>query len=147
MNKKLFTFLMCIYIPSALAEAHEGRVDSYRILKSWNIKDNKIAVVATEQGHLLGQPYQIELRAQCGKQSSEVMQWEVVDSFSVCDISPDSLKMNSQGSALAMKTKMSDLKYFDEQMNSGVISPQTRCLRETSIKKFSLQKLCPNNKP
>ncbi len=141
MSRRLIIFFLCFYLPSALAEASD---QEYRVLK--NLQDetgDAAAVVVREAGHLHGQPYQVELRVRCNNVSENPLQWSVRDSFSVCDLSPDSVKVNTQGSAVALKTKMADHANFEKQLELGISQPQIGCQSQTTIKKFSLRNLCP----
>lgn len=136
--------LVVLHFPVTLlgAEDNEPVGEEFRVLLETQVKGNSVAVLVREGGHLLGQPYQIELRAQCNKNVSDKNQWSIVDSFSVCDLSPESLKINTQKSAIAMKTKMADLLDFDRQIEQGHRHPIAQCSKESSIKKFSLRKVC-----
>ena len=99
-------------------------------------------LIVREDGHLLGQPYQVELRANCASASSNPMKWPVQDSFSVCDLNPESARVNSQRTGVAIKTKLADHGNFEKQIELGVQSPQATCEEKTTIKKFSLRGLC-----
>ncbi len=142
MSRHLVIFFLCFYLPSALAEAHDQ--EEYRVLKSLQgASGEEAAVVVREAGHLHGQPYQVELRVRCGDASENPLQWSVRDSFSVCDLSPESVKTNTQGSAVALKAKMADHANFEKQLELGISQPQIDCQQQTTIKKFSLRRLCP----
>ncbi len=144
---KVFFFTLCIYLPHALANAHdeaEGPSQEYRVLKQLALNSGiKAAVVVKEGGHLIGRPFQVELRVRCEGASSDVLQWPVHDSFSVCDMSPESVKVNRQMTAVALKAKVADLAHYDQQINDSASDPEVRCHKQTHIKKFSLKSLCP----
>ena len=149
MNKNLIAFLLCFYLPSALAEASDehkpsDHSDDFRVLQELGaISGGKAVLMVKEGGHLLGQPYQVEVRGNCSGGSTSQDKWPVKDSFSVCDLSPESVKLNTQKTAVALKTKMAEVSYFDQQIEEGMQHPQMRCLEKTTIKKFSLKNLCP----
>jgi hypothetical protein len=124
-----------------LTEKHE-----FRVLKEFNVQGGKAIILTHEGGHLMGQPFQVELRAQCdGAASTELVDLPVKDSFSVCDLDPESLKINSRQTALAIKTKVADLKTYYDQVSDGIKEPELKCATKTQIKKFSLNNLCSNN--
>ena len=140
-------FLICFGLPAvAKADQHDhehDKIKEYRVLEQVNKYEEGYAfVMVREGGHLLGQPYQVELRVECSGILSDPLKVKVKDSFSVCDLDPDSIKVNSDGTAIAVKAKMADVNYYDDQIAQGVSSPEMRCLEKTTIKKFSLRKLC-----
>ena len=49
------------------------------------------------------------------------------DSLSVCDVDPESLKMNRKKTAVAMKTKMADMKTYYDQVEKGDRLAQVQC--------------------
>lgn len=140
MNSKIAAFLICLYVPHALADNHQD--SNYRILRSFQKGKIEAVIIVREDGHLLGQPYQVELRANCNKTKTIEGQWPIQDSFSVCDLDPKSLKMNKDQSVMALKTKLSDLTNFNEQIELGISAPSVSCSKNTTIKKFNLSDLC-----
>ncbi len=145
-------FILCIIVLSfewALAHDHEAQEDislEYRVLKEVSLSETqKVYLVAREDGHLLGQPYQIEVRVRCDGEKLDIIELPVKDSFSVCDMQPESVKINKAKTAMAMKVKVVDLKHYEDQLEAGQKSPDVRCHKKTEIKKFSLKKLCPSN--
>lgn len=146
MNSKILSFLICLYLPAGVAHAHGDETEhsgKYRVLKEMQAPDGKgVTLMVREGGHLLGQRFQVELRAQCEKTTKDPIQWEVQDSFSVCDLSPDSAKVNSKKTAVALKTKMADIKFYDDQVAQGIKHPEERCQEQTTVKKFSLKTIC-----
>ena len=143
MIRSLICFLVIVYFPNALAGAEHSSSEQVRILKEIKLEENKKAyIVVREAGHLLGQPYQVELRVQCDENKTKVLNLPVKDSYSVCDLKPESLKINLEKTALAMKVKTADLINYYDQVDRGIFNPKVRCQRQTSIEKFSLRKLC-----
>lgn len=131
------------------AIGHEGESggdsssEDIRILKEINlVQGGKVYVTARQAGHILGQQFQVEVRVSCLGEVERPGELEVSDSFSVCDMDPDSLVVNRSGTAVAMKTKMA--KVFSE---TELLSGENRnfyesCASKTEIKKFSLRNLC-----
>lgn len=114
----------------------------YRVVYQTQIEGAQAKVLVHEGGHVVGQPFQVELRAQCPGQSADIVSLPVKDSFSVCDVDPSSIKMNKQKTALAMKVKQADLKTYYDQISDGKKEPELKCSEKTFIKKFSLRNLC-----
>jgi hypothetical protein len=143
--KRLVYFLICLLIafPVSGHEHKDGDIHEVRVLKHLFLKDGKKAVVLVrEGGHILGQPFQVEIRANCQTQETDYQKWPVQDSFSVCDLSPESVKVNQAQTAVALKTKRADTQKYDDQLSRGVSSPDLVCHEKTQIKKFSLKTLC-----
>jgi len=143
MIKVLLLFFLISYFPKAAAHDSEVLMQEHRVLKVIQVNQKvKAYVVVREDGHLLGQPYQVELRVRCEQNKDEILQLPIKNSFSVCDLSPQSLKLNQKRNAVAMKVKMADLNNYYHQLEAGLISPQINCAIPTQIKKFSLNALC-----
>ncbi len=144
--KHLFLSLS-ILLSTPVAFAHGDSSDQsesdYRVLKTIEAGQGKAFIVAREDGHLLGQPYQVELRLNCDASDQDVMNLPIKDSFSVCDMKPESLKINKSQTAIAMKTKMADLDSYYAQVEQGIAHPEVSCQEKTTIKKISLKNLCP----
>ncbi len=68
-----------------------------------------------------------------------------MDSFSVCDIKPESVMMNVDQTAIAMKTKLVDMDDYNNQMASGTVDVKPNCAKATRVKIFSLENLCQPN--
>jgi len=143
MSKLFFLFLLIVYLPSAAADSHDSASKEFRVLKTIELEGEAQAfIVVREEGHLLGQPYQVELRMRCDSKDKEIMDLPIHDSYSVCDLSTTSLKINNQNSAIAMKVKNADLSHYNDQLDRGIASPEVLCQKETLIKKFSLRNIC-----
>ncbi len=128
----------------ALAHDHSSNPTDYRVLKTIEAGgQGKAYIVARDEGHLVGQPFQVELRLNCEGDEKNILDLPIQDSFSVCDMKPESLKINRAQTAVAMKTKMADLDSFYAQVEKGEKHPQVMCQQKTTIKKLSLKNLCP----
>lgn len=139
------SFLILLYPDSS--HAHEEGFElkakhDYRVVYQTQIDGALAQVLVHEGGHLVGQPFQVELRVQCPGDSSDIVSLPVKDSFSVCDLDPESVKMNKQKTALALKVKQADLTTYYDQISEGKQEPELKCAKKTSIKKFSLSNLC-----
>lgn len=143
--KLFFIFLSLLLTPEAFAhEEGEKKTEEIRILKTIDINDkSKAYIVAREDGHILGQPYQVEMRLNCEGKEMEVKDLPVQDSLSVCDIDPESLKVNNQKTAVAMKTKLADMNSYYDEVEKGNTLATVKCLKKTKILKFTLKNLCP----
>lgn len=146
---KLAVALVVLFMSNpVVADGHHHGVKpikqrDYRILKIITLEpDKKAYLIAREEGHLIGQPIQVELRESCGLIHKPVTQMPVLDSFSVCDIAPESFKLNSKKSAVAMKIKVADLDAYHNQVEKGIKSPEVKCAQDTRVRKFSLKKIC-----
>ena len=143
MNKSLLSFLFLIYFPTAAASDGD-----YRVLKSISVDHYSAELIVKEGGHLIGQPYQVELRVNChDSNESDSTSWDIKDSFSVCDLDPESSIINNQNTAVAIKTKMADMKSYNDAISNGELHPEMKCQKKTQIKKISLRNLCGHNHP
>ena len=134
--KFLLTLTIIFFFPEAFAHEEHNESSEYRTLKEIQLKDGgQVYILAREDGHLLGQPYQVELRVRCHSQKEETIKLPIKDSFSVCDMSPESLKVNTKKTAVAMKVKMADINSYYEKVERGVASPEVDCAKPTTIKK------------
>jgi hypothetical protein len=138
--------IICLFFLTPMVAAHErdSSSEAYRVLHRARLEQGGEAVLLVrEAGHLLGQPFQVELRVQCQPSTEAPIHWPVSDSFSVCDLSPESVKVNRSHTALALKTKMADHDSYDQQIELGISQPRVTCQKATTVKKFSLRDLCP----
>ncbi|MCJ8277301.1 MAG: hypothetical protein HRT44_08235 [Bdellovibrionales bacterium] len=151
--KLLFVILLITLSPEVFANDHDHNHDhehnlndpneEIRILQELNLAGGSTAyVVARQQGHILGQNYQVELRLNCSPEKKDIHDLPVHDSLSVCDVDPDSLKLNRKKTAVAMKSKMADMKTYYDQIEKGDRLAQVQCAKKTEVIKFSLSKLC-----
>jgi hypothetical protein len=144
---KAFLFLVLLFFSfSVLSHENNSNDDvDLRLLQEIDLQQGgTVFVTAREAGHILGQGFQIEVRVSCDGGIDDPSHLPVEDSFSVCDMDPDSLMVNKAGTAIAMKTKMA--KVFSE---AELLEKRNReffenCSKKTEIKKFSLKKLCSN---
>ena len=120
--------------------------ETLRVLYQGIHNGTKFYVTAREDSHVLGQKFQVELRYQCQPQvqqdPTDVTKIPVQDSFSVCDLAPDSVTINTSRTAVALKTKMANREHYYEQISDGQANPQLLCEARTEIKTFSLTKIC-----
>lgn len=145
--KLIFSIALLLFTSQVFGhEAHETDSKLRQLGEYASPSGHKVYLVAREDGHLLGQPYQLELRADCGGDGGSVKSLPIQDSFSVCDMDPDSIKMNIKKTAIAMKVKLADIGSYDQKIAQGQASPEVSCLAATTIKKFSLKNLC-SSKP
>ena len=131
------------------SDLHHSSQESqkYRVLKTFAHSGASVWLIVREAGHMVGQPFQVELRVQCssssGSASNEnIMNLPVNDSFSVCDLDPESVLINTDQTAMAMKTKSVDMNDYNRQTASGTVDIQPKCSVATTIKTFSLENLC-----
>ncbi|MCB0377460.1 MAG: hypothetical protein KDD33_03120 [Bdellovibrionales bacterium] len=122
--------------------AHADTSGELRILKEIKLAKGKAFLVVRKDEHLLGRPFQVEVRAQCPGDASQVEDLAIKDSYSVCDLEPDSVKLNKKRSALALKTKEANVAAYEDQIAKGNMSAGVDCMRTTKILKFSLTDLC-----
>ena len=140
--KILLAFLLFWIAPEVFAHEDENIPEEVRVLQTVDLKDSsKAYIVAREAGHILGQPFQVELRLNCKGEEKEVSLLPVHDSMSVCDIDPNSLKLNKNQTAIAMKTKMADMNRYYKDMEEDPTA-KVHCAEATKVIKFSLEKLC-----
>jgi len=135
---KFIALILCLTF-SAVANP------TFRILKEVQISDGKAFLTVSERIHVLGQPFHIEVRAQCrGQLGSAVETLPVIDSMTVCDLDPNSVKINSESTAVAVKTKMANIEAHYAQFEAGREPDPRRipCESQTEIVTFSLQNLC-----
>lgn len=144
MRQNIFFLLTTLFALTAYAD-DENVSATTRVLHTIPLENGTVAyVVVREGGHMVGQPFNLELRANCSSEKKDVKELEPVDAHSVCDLDPKSVVINKDKTAVAVKTKMADKDYYDKQVESGATEIKTRCSRKTKIVKFSLRTLCQN---
>lgn len=131
----LFTF-------NVYAHGDEASSQEVRVLKEVNLKKGKAYVVARKAGHLIGRPFQVEVRLDCEGSGQDVQSLKVQDSYSVCDLDPESLKINQAQTAIALKTKDADIETYNDRIAQGETNVDALCAKETKVLKFSLRNLC-----
>ena len=140
MIKLLITSTLALLASSAYAEP-----SNIRVLHSGTSQNGyHYFITAREASHVLGQKFQVELRYSCdnSKHTHEALEAPVQDSFSVCDLDPNSIKLNLQKSAMALKVKAAVLYSYYDQVGQGLESPILYCETKTQVRSFSLKQIC-----
>lgn len=126
-------------------EAHEHSHEEHgiRVLKSFSLGgDAYMYLSVRDQGHVLGQPFVVETRLSCVGEVEDIKELEVVDSYSVCNMLPDSVVINTKATAVGMIVKSADIDRYDRDIASGLESPDIQCYEQNEMLKFSLKNLC-----
>lgn len=146
MNK--IVFLLIVLIGSNKIYASEIEILSkedheMRLLKTVSVGEEKyLYLSARNNGHVLGQKFIIETRVSCSGEAQDFTDLEVIDSYSVCNMKPESIVENTKGTALAMLAKSANINRYYDDIGAGIASPQIHCKAGTEILKFSLKNLC-----
>ena len=140
-------------------DSHSGNYESlqevggqeYRILREFTHSNASVWLIVREAGHMVGQPFQVELRVQCNSSSDgtskvDIMGLPVKDSFSVCDLDPKSVLINLNQTGIALKTKSVDISDYNNQIASGTVDIEPKCAEATTIRQFSLENLCQTDR-
>lgn len=114
-----------------------------RLLKTIKLAEGKyVYLTARDEGHVLGQRFLVQTRVSCQGDSKDFSSLPIVDSHSVCNMKPDSVKMNKSMTAIAMLSKSANINKYYEDIASGKSEPQVDCNTKTEVLKFSLKNLC-----
>ncbi|MEO0335762.1 MAG: hypothetical protein AAF202_05185 [Pseudomonadota bacterium] len=133
----LFTFAL------GASQSANAENKNVRVLRAGEVNGYRYLLTAEEHSHVLGQKFQVQLRYSCSTQASDQPEnLPVQDSFSVCDLSPSSVKVNKSKTAIGIKTKAADREHYYEQVSQGITSPKLYCKSETEVRKFSLKRIC-----
>lgn len=140
----LLTLSICQF---ASAEEHEGHTHSQdhdvRLLKTVKVSDKQVVYLsARDNGHVLGQKFILETRVSCSGESEDFTKLEVQDSYSVCNMKPDSIIKNTKGTALAMLVKTANINKYYDDIGEGIASPAVDCHQGNEVLKFSLKNFC-----
>jgi hypothetical protein len=114
-----------------------------RLLKKIPMNDGKIVYLTVrDEGHVLGQNFVVQLRASCSGEVEDFSNLEIIDSLSVCNMKPESVKTNRQLTAVAFLSKTANINKYYDDLSSGKTEPKVDCNLKTEIQKFSLRKIC-----
>lgn len=138
---KLLSRALLAFLLSSSATANE----SFRVLKEFDVEGGKAILTVSERAHVLGQPFHLELRVNCSNADVEIENLPVHDSFSVCDMQPESIKVNTLGTAIAMKTKMANVDKYYDLVGEGRVPASVPCKAKTEVMKFTLKGVCSSN--
>jgi len=113
------------------------------LLKTIKLDDNKVIyLTARNNGHVLGQKFIIQKRVSCSGAVKDFSELEVLDSYSVCNMKPESITLNNKETAVAMLSKSANIDQYYDDIESGISSPEISCSKNTEILKFSLKDTC-----
>ena len=114
-----------------------------RLLKKIPMKDgNYVYLTVRDEGHVLGQNFVVQLRASCSGEVEDFSSLDIIDSLSVCNMKPESVKTNRDLTAVAFLSKTANINKYYEDLSSGKSKPKVDCNLKTEIQKFSLRKIC-----
>ena len=146
MKKILFIVLLLVNINTSYAEEVQlidNNDHQVRLLKTIKINSNNyVYLSARDNGHVLGQKFIIETRVSCNGEATYFTELEVLDSYSVCNMKPESFVKNKKGTALAMLAKSANINKYYDDIGDGVASPEIYCKSGNEVLKFSLKNLC-----
>jgi hypothetical protein len=147
---KVFDTIIIIIISYALnayaeTQPHIIQKSSHnvRLLKTIQISKNQyVYLTVRDEGHVLGQYFVVQLRANCSGAVKDFSKLEVLDSVSVCNMKPESVKTNRDMTAVAFLSKTANINKYYDDISNGVVEPKVDCNSKTEIQKFSLKKIC-----
>ncbi len=114
-----------------------------RLLKKINLIDDQfVYLTVRDEGHVLGQNFIVQLRASCNGESDDFTKLKVLDSFSVCNLKPESVKINRKSTAIAFLSKTANINKYYEDLADGKVDPKVDCNASIEIQKFSLKNIC-----
>lgn len=147
MKKIIFSLLaFSIFNSSHAAEEIELINNSdheVRLLKTVELGEGKyVYLSARNNGHVLGQKFLLETRVSCNGKSKDFAKLEVKDSYSVCNMKPESIVKNKKGTAMAMLVKSANINKYYDDIGEGVASPDVKCNEGNEVLKFSIKNLC-----
>jgi len=146
MKHLIIYFIMLTNINSSFAsEVHLIAKEDHevRLLKTVKVGENQyVYLSARNNGHVLGQKFIVETRVSCNGESDDFTSLEVKDSYSVCNIKPESIVKNTKGTALAMLAKSANINRYYDDIGEGIASPEIYCKEGNEVLKFSLKNLC-----
>ena len=146
MKKLTLTIILLFNINVSYAEDVElinNNDHQVRLLKKIQVNDNGyVYLSARNNGHVLGQKFIIETRVSCNGEVSDFTALEVRDSYSVCNMKPESIVRNKKGTALAMLAKSANINKYYDDIADGITSPQIHCREGNEVLKFSLKHVC-----
>jgi len=126
--------------------AHEHSHDheyETRLLKTIEMGNGQIVYLsARDNGHVLGQKFLLETRVSCSGDVEDYSKLEVKDSYSVCNMKPESIVKNTKNTALAMLVKSANINKYYDDIAEGISSPHVNCKEGNEVLKFSIQNLC-----
>lgn len=135
-------FFILFLMPSiSLAHSDEPSDTKIRVLQEMHVGTTTIYLTAREDGHLLGRPFQTELRISC--EDNEPLKKAIIqDSHSVCDLDPKSIITNNAETAIAVKIKEADIATYQKSIEDGSPLAKVPCAKKTKVLKFSLRDFC-----
>jgi hypothetical protein len=147
MKKIIFTLVaLSIFSTSYASDSVElirNQDHEVRLLKTVKIGEGKyVYLSARNNGHVLGQKFLLETRVSCNGEAQDFTKLEVRDSYSVCNMKPESIVQNTKGTALAMIVKSANINKYYDDIGEGIASPDIKCHAGNEVLKFSLQNFC-----
>jgi hypothetical protein len=147
---KYLSILFLLFAISTVSQAEDHAHDhsshdefDIRLLQTFEVGSNQFVYLSVrDHGHVLGQKFIVETRVSCQGHVDNIKELEVVDSYSVCNMKPDSVVKNTKGTAVAMLAKSADINRYYEELANGVPSPEIHCNQSNEVLKFSLKNRC-----
>jgi len=122
---------------------HEHEEHNIRLLETYDLGDGAFMYLSVrDNGHVLGQKFVVETRLSCDGEVQNFSELEVKDSYSVCNMKPESITKNEKGTAVAMIAKSANINKYYDDIGEGLVSPEINCKAENELLKFSLKTLC-----
>jgi len=147
MKKIIFTLIALSIFSSSYAsdstELIRNQDHEVRLLKTVKVGEGQyVYLSARNNGHVLGQRFLIETRVSCTGEAADFTKLEVKDSYSVCNMKPESIVQNDKGTALAMLVKSANINKYYDDIGEGIKSPEVNCHSGNEVLKFSLKNFC-----
>ncbi len=149
-NSILIFFTIFIFSFSASAEEKMKIIAknsfNVRLLKKIPLAGGHfVYLTVRDEGHVLGQNFLVQLRASCKGEVDDFSSLKILDSISVCNLKPESVKTNKNLTALAFLSKSANINKYYEDISNGKTEPNVDCNAKTEILKFSLKNICLNS--
>lgn len=135
------TLMLLVFPVEARSEANtKDSKHGQRLLMKGNTNAGEsVQLKVRDQGHIHGQPFIVEMYVNCKDEGPPVL----VDSVSVCDLSPKSVKANRWNTAYGLKVKYADVTGYNEMIARGSLDARVQCKPQTDILTFALDNRCP----
>lgn len=146
MKKAAVIFFILISFSASLASDVDliAKADhEVRLLKTVKIGKGKFFYLSIRNnGHVLGQRFVVETRVSCHGKVEDFSDLKILDSYSVCNLKPESFVKNKKGTAVALLVKSANINKYYDDIGRGLLSPEISCHEGNEVLKFSLKNLC-----
>lgn len=101
-----------------------------------------VHIMVHSNGHLIGNPYIIEVIPDCQKTGLNWRRLPVKASESTCQVDRNGIELDRARQEVSVRVFKMDREKFQKDLMSDPTKAQARCLKESSVLKFILKDLC-----